>query len=245
MALPKSLPRLIRRKTPALQQAQTTPSIFAALPYELKMMIAREYVLLNVPIIVGRMVARWHLDPEEEAQARNAGAMLRVSRDFRKQLYRLFYENNIFELGWYWDLTNFFEHPGKDHVCHVLVDALRVLVQPSGVPSTILNKLCLLPSLSCVSLRLRGSLLFNSILYETGLQRFLIKLCHKLSGVETVELVIEPSIDPAGAGQMLQDYRDFLSECLDESFIWPTGRPEWRKEVKFNVCLLRSAQTFY
>ena len=237
MALPKSLPRLIRRKVAAVQQDKTQPSIFALLPYELKMMIAREYILLNVPVIVGRMVARWHMDPDEEAQARNAGNMLRVSQDFRDQLYRIFYENNTFEFGWYWDLTNFFDHPGKDYVRYVLVDALRVLVQPSGVPSTILNKLQLLPNLTCVSLRLRGSLLFNSILYETGLQRFLIKLCQKLHTVDTIELVIEPSFDPQyGADQRLQDYRDFLSECLDESFIWPAGRPQERKMVTFKVC---------
>jgi hypothetical protein len=235
--LAKSLPRLKKKKASAMPNDAGPSFPLGELPVELQLMIARECVLAPVPIVVGRKVARWHSDPREELYARHASAMLRTCHSFRKELYRLYYENNVFELGYYYDMSNFFKHPGKDLVRYVLVDALRILVEPSGLPKGIVfEKLRLLPNLKAIYIRLRGSVLFNSVFYEAKLVSLLIRLSTTLP-VETVDLVIEPSIDMEGADQLLQDYKDFLSESLAPEVVWPSGVPKGRKMVQFGVSL--------
>lgn len=205
------------------------------LPYELQLMISRECVLSSVPILVGQTISRWHLDPKEEIEVRSCGSMLRVSKDFRKELYHCYYEENTFELGYYYDRSNFFHHPGKDLVQHVLVDELRVLIQPRGVPSTVLDRLKLLPNLKQVSIRVRGTLQQNEMQYRSGLQKFLNKMIQAIS-LEVVELLVQPTLNPEGEDdQQLKDYQDFLEGILRSKAFWPTEKTANGKMIRCNV----------
>ena len=234
-----------RKKTTEVVEGSTEPVIpLRELPYELQLMIARECVLRPVPIVVGKTIARWLSDPAEEMEARTCGAMLRVSKDFRQELYRTYYEENIFELGYYYDRGNFLHHPGRHYVRHVLLDALRVLIQPAGVPSTAPAGLGLLPALKCVSVRLRKSLLHKTV-YDAGLGKFLKRLCQALP-LETIQLLIESNGEDTGEfDPRIDEYKNFVSQSLKAKDIWPEGIPEDRKVPQFvvgfsdRVCRLR------
>ena len=224
-----------RRKTTDVVEGSADPVIpLRELPYELQLMIARECVLRPVPIVVGKTIARWLSDPAEELEARTCGAMLRVSKDFRQELYRTYYEENTFELGYYYDRGNFLDHPGREFVRHILLDALRVLIQPAGVPSTVPVGLRLLPALKCVSIRLRKSLLHKTV-YDAGLGKFLKNLCQALP-LDTIQLLIESNgEDRGGVDSRIKEYKDFVSQSLNAKDIWPKGIPAGRQVPQFVV----------
>ena len=228
---------LLRRpKAAAASKEHDEPVVpIRTLPYELQLLIVRECVLSPIPIVVGQTIARWHSDIEEGIEVKSCSSMLRVSKGFRKELYRFYYQENVFELGYYYDRSNFFHHPGKDLVQYIVVDALRVLVQPKGVPSTVLDRLKLLPNLKQVSIRVRGSLLRNRMQYDSGLQTFLIKITQALS-IEVIELLVEPTLNPEGEDdQQLKDYQEFLEEIMKLNVLLPDGRIRNGMTIRFIV----------
>ena len=210
---------------------------FKSLPYELQLMIAKEALLAPSPIVVGTRINTWNSSAEEELATRGTSAVLRTCRDFASgDLYRHYYSNNVFELGYYYEHRNFFAQPGKDLVRYVIVDMLRIMIRAQGAANMIIQRLKLLPALRCVMIRIRGSLHSNSLFSLWQLQSVLISICRSLESLKEIELVVESMEE--GKAETIREYEEFLESELRPEDIWPEGLPEGRAPVEARVSLM-------
>ena len=189
---------------------------FTKLPYELQIMIARECALSPVSILVGLKINPMKTDPEVQQHAQRTNAILATCKDFSQgEVWRLYYENNIFELGYYFERLNFFQQPGTKLVRYVMIDFLRLTMKPIGSPGALIDMLKQLPSLQQIFIRIRDGT--RSLAHMIRFQKIILTLCRDLATVREITLLIEgPTITRS---QATSDYQESLDSLVRDKKI--------------------------
>ncbi|MCJ1285890.1 hypothetical protein MMC26_005232 [Xylographa opegraphella] len=209
------------------QTASTFP--FDKLLPEIQLLIAKESVYSTTPVAIG-------CPPGSLSRPGGyAAGILRTCRAFnREYLYKLFYENNVFELM-NDDWASFFQHHRKIHI-------QRVILRTGNLKNWRWDKFWLveglhsLENLQDLGIRVNGR--WNQLwvteklpLRAKYLKNFLQVVCRFCMKLRVVQILINHD----RAKDMISGWSLFLESILDERALWPAGMPDGRKPIAFLV----------